>query len=61
MAVTNLFVPWMDKYIQKIQQNVADSRTSGIYGADFGHIGVKFFGPQRHMGFERKFYFLTEL
>ena len=32
-----------------------------MYMADFGQVGVKFFGPQCDMVFEIKFYFLMEL
>ena len=44
MAGTILFVLWIDSYIQKVQQHVAESRNSGTYGAEFVHIGVKFSG-----------------
>ena len=48
-------------YSERIWLKVSDSRSSRIYKADFGHIAVKFVGPQRGMGFEGNVYFLTEL
>ena len=44
MALNENSVPGMGLDSQKIQQYVSVSRTSGIYGTDFGHIGVKFSG-----------------
>ena len=55
MALNEDYVSGIDKDSQKIQRYVSVSRTSGIYGTDCGHIGVKFFESQRDLGFERQF------